>query len=218
MKLNKTFLILSSLLFFLAVVIHAQESQTEEILSKGWTAKKEVSDSLTIKHPKLNYYEENVPAFQLPDPLIMLDGTEVVDPETWKLKRRPEILELFRKYVYGRAPVERPEDMSFDIFDEDRKALDGKATRKQVRVNFTGKNEGPFMDILIYLPNNVKKPVPIFLGLNFQGNQTIHSDPAILITTNWLPNRRKGVENNRATEKTRGIMGSIYSAWQQGEN
>jgi hypothetical protein len=210
MKLNKPFLTLFSLLIFLAVVIHAQESQTEEILSKGWTAKKEVSDSLTKKHPKLNYYEENVPDFQLPDPLIMLDGTEVADPETWKLKRGPEILELFRKYVYGRSPVERPEDLSFDVFDIDWKALDGKATRKQVRVNFTGKNEGPFMDILIYLPNHVKKPVALFLGLNFQGNQTIHSDPYILITTNWLPNRREGVENNRATGKTRGIMGSRW--------
>jgi len=210
MKLNKPFLTLFSLLFFLAVVIHAQESQTEEILSKGWTAKKEFCDTLTKRGPEFNYYEENVPAFELPDPLIMVDGTAVTSPETWKLKRRPEILELFRKFVYGRAPVERPEDLSFDVFDVDMEALGGKAIRKQVRVNFAGKNKGPFMDILIYLPAKVNLPVPIFLGLNFQGNQTIHSDPAIRITSSWLPDRREGVENNRATEKTRGITGSRW--------
>ncbi|MQY80486.1 MAG: acetylxylan esterase [Bacteroidetes bacterium] len=169
-----------------------------------------MSDTLTKRDPGFNYYEENVPAFELPDPLIMVDGTKVADPVTWKLKRRPEILELFRKFVYGRAPIERPEDLSFDVFDVNREALGGKAIRKQVRVNFTGKNEGTFMDILIYLPAKVNRPVPIFLGLNFQGNQTIHSDPAIRITTIWLPNEKEGVENNRSTEKTRGVKSSRW--------
>jgi len=160
MKLIKNVFACFCLTFILSVTGQAQDLQHEGISQKGWTAKKELSDTLTKRGPEFNYYEENVPAFELPDPLIMLDGTEVTGPETWKLKRRPEILELFRKFVYGRAPIERPEDLSFDVFDVDWEALGGKATRKQVRVNFTGKNEGPFMDILIYLPNHVKRTVP----------------------------------------------------------
>ncbi len=210
MKLIKNIFACFCLTFILSVAGQAQDLQHEGISQKGWTAKKELSDTLTKRDPEFNYYEENVPAFELTDPLIMLDGTEVADPETWKLKRRPEILELFRKFVYGRAPIERPEDLSFDVFDVNREALGGKAIRKQVRVNFTGKNEGPFMDILIYLPNHVKKTVPLFLGLNFQGNQTIHSDPAIRINTSWLPNEKEGVENNRSTEKTRGVKSSRW--------
>jgi len=42
------------------------------------------------------------------------------------------------------------------------------------------------MDILIYLPKSAKKPVPIFLGLNFGGNHTVHSDPNITLSTQWM--------------------------------
>ncbi|MBA7543211.1 Carbohydrate esterase [subsurface metagenome] len=210
MKLIKNIFACFCLTFILSVTGQAQDLQHEGISQKGWYAKKELSDTLTKRGPEFNYYEENVPAFELPDLLIMVDGTAVTGTETWKLKRRPEILELFRKFVYGRAPIERPEGIYFDIFDVDKEALDGIATRKQVRVNFTRKKESSFLDILIYLPNHVKNPAPLFLGLNFQGNQTIHSDPAIRITTNWLPSEKEGVENNRSTEKTRGVKSSRW--------
>ena len=107
----------------------------------------------------------------------MANGTKVVSAEMWRTKRRPEILELFRKYVYGRAPINRPKGMTFKVFDLDRKALNGLAIRKQVTANFTGSKDGPSMDILIYLPAAAKKPVPTFVLLNFYGNHAINSVP-----------------------------------------
>jgi hypothetical protein len=94
--------------------------------------------------------------------------------------------------------------MSFKVFDKDRNALGGLATRKQVTVNFTGKKGGPEMDILIYLPNAGQKPVPTFVLLNFGGNHTIHSDPAIKLSRSWMRPGRGGVVDNRATEESRG--------------
>ena len=47
---------------------------------------------------------------------------------------------------------------------------------------FTGEQNGPKMDILIYLPAKVNRPVPAFLGLNFYGNHSIHSDPGITLS------------------------------------
>jgi hypothetical protein len=151
-----------------------------------------------------NYDEAKVPSYTLPDPLVMQNGERVKDAETWRTKRRPEILRLFQEHMFGRSPG-RPQDMTFKVTATDREALGGKATRKEVAVYFTGKQDGPKMDILIYLPNKAAKPVPLFLGLNFGGNHTIHSDPGITITKSWVRNDEKqGIANNRASEKTRG--------------
>jgi len=157
----------------------------------------------------VNYDESKVPHYTLPDPLVTADGQRVTDPDTWLKKRRPEILELFRTHVYGRAPG-RPKEMTFHVFDNDPRALGGKATRRQVEVRFTGKPDGPTMDLLIYLPNGVQKPVPAFLILNFGGNHAINRDPGIRLARCWLRNRGAGVVNHRATEKGRGTAASRF--------
>lgn len=54
-----------------------------------------------------------------------------------------------------------------------------EATRKQVAINFTGSLDGPVMDLLIYLPNEPLRPLPVFLTLNFTGNHTFYDDLAI---------------------------------------
>ena len=154
--------------------------------------------------PKPNYDEAKVPKYTLPDPLVMQNGTKVTGPEAWRTKRRPEILKLFQTHVYGRSPG-RPEEMTSEVFDLDPKALGGKATRKQVTVHFKGKPRGPQMDILIYLPNDATKPVPTFVGLNFNGNHSIHPDPAIRLSKRWM---RGG--NHRATEDSRGTSRSRW--------
>jgi hypothetical protein len=169
----------------------------------GWKASPELVAKLAKRGSETNYDEQKVPDYTLPDPLVMSDGTKVTNGQTWEARRRPEILELFKTYVYGRAPVDRPKDMTFKVFDLERQALGGLATRKQVEVNFTGQQDGPGMDILMYLPNERKRPVPTFVILNFGGNHTICSDPAIKLSTSWM-RQGPGVVNNRATAESRG--------------
>lgn len=152
----------------------------------------------------VNYDELNVPQYTLPDPLTLSDGTRVTDAQTWFMRRRPEILRLFEGHVYGRVPG-RPQSMTYRVRATDRAALDGKATRKEVAVYFTGDEAGPRMDILIYLPNGCPRPAPLFVGLNFFGNHTIHSDPGIALSTQWMPDSEEcHVVNHRATEASRG--------------
>jgi len=175
----------------------------------SWKASPELVAKLTQRRSETNYNEQKVPEYTLPDPLLMSDGTQVTDAQTWKTKRRREVLELFRTYVYGRAPVGRPKNMTFKVFDLEQGALNGLATRKQVKVSFTGRPDGPCMDILIYLPNIRKKPIPTFVILNFGGNHTICSDPAIKLSTSWM-RQGSGIVNNRATEESRGKASSRF--------
>jgi hypothetical protein len=157
-----------------------------------------------------NYDEDKVPNYTLPDPLTLASGEKVKDAETWRTQRRPEIRKLFETQVYGKAPP-RPKKMRFAVRSVDRNALGGKAVRKEVDVLFNGKEDGPKMTILIYLPAQAKKPVPIFVGLNFNGNHTTNADPGISITTSWVPNDPKhGITNHKSNDKVRGLNASRW--------
>jgi hypothetical protein len=170
-----------------------------------------VSMNTLIAQPKnFNYDEAKVPKFTLPDPLMMADGAPVKSVKAWESKRRPEILELFKKEMYGRAPG-KPAKQSYFVLSHHKNVLGGKADRKQVEVRFAGTGEGPRMTILIYLPARAKGPVPTFLTLNFRGNHTLHPDPAIQLPHSWVRGKVKGeTENNRATEKGRGLAKSRW--------
>lgn len=158
----------------------------------------------------VNYDESKVPAYVLPDPLRLSDGTRIADARTWFARRRPEILRLFETEVYGKSPQPRKPVM-FEVTSTDPTALGGRAIRKEVTVYLAGKKGPPKMDILIYIPSNTQRPVPVFLGLNFRGNQTVHPDLGIKISGQWVPNdERSGILNNRATEKSRGAHASRW--------
>ena len=163
------------------------------------------AEAACAEPPDTIYDEAKVPAYSLPDPLLMQDGARVDDAETWSNQRRPEVLRLFEEHVHGRSPA-APEKIGFKVTSVDHNALGGRATRKQVTVFVTGDRNGPSIDLLLYLPNAVKKTVPTFLGLNFYGNQTVHSDPGIKLSQCWMrPTAAMGVVGNRATEASRGL-------------
>jgi hypothetical protein len=153
---------------------------------------------------EVNYDETRVGSYQLPDLLLMKNGKRVADAKTWTKKQRPEILRLFETQVYGRSPG-RPKGMTFETLSDDPQALGGKATRRQVRIWFTGRHDGPSMDLLLYLPNTASKPAPVFLGMNFNGNHSIWADPGIRLSERWMRgSTNEGVINSRATEAARG--------------
>ncbi|MFX0069619.1 MAG: acetylxylan esterase [Candidatus Hermodarchaeota archaeon] len=161
---------------------------------------------------KINVDESKVPHYQLPDPLICLDGTKVTDKRIWFKKRRGEILELFEHHIYGKMPG-KPEKMLFEITSIDNDALNGKATRKEISVIISDKQNEMVnkMDILIYLPNSQPKPVATFVGLNFFGNHSICQDPNITLSKQWMPRRIAfGIVKHRATEKSRAVRSSRW--------
>ncbi|TVR74148.1 MAG: acetylxylan esterase [Marinilabiliales bacterium] len=140
---------------------------------------------------------------QLPDPLVMFDGTPVTSVGDWKEKRRPELISLFKHYMYGYSPAP-PENFSYTIDYTDNTKFDGKATLKLVTLRF-GPPGTPEVSMMIVIPNDREGPVPVFFGLNFPGNHTTADFPEIPLTGAWVNNSWTGATDNRAHDDQRGI-------------
>ncbi len=142
----------------------------------------------------------------LPDPLIASDGSRISDAQTWKAKRRPEILELFRSQVYGHSPA-APKRLRFEVTETDPRALKGLATRKQITIHLGEERDAPQIHLLLYVPNSARRPTPAFLVMNFHGNHEIVADAGVKILETWKWNSDKNREELiRPPESTRGTM------------
>lgn len=143
--------------------------------------------------PDTNYDESKVAPYALPDPLRRFDGRAVTDPVAWRATRRPEILAAFEENVYGRTP-EVPIRLRVEALASDAEVFDGLATRRQVRLRLLEAEDAPWLDVLLYLPNRIREPVPAFLGLNY-GNQGVQADPGIVPSRNAVS--RRGEQSHR---------------------
>lgn len=161
-----------------------------------------VSGSARVAAQAPNYDENRVEAYTLPDPLKFADGAPVESAAEWREKRRPEILRLFEEQMYGRAPG-KP-SLAFDV-EESASALDDDATRKQIAIRCRRGAREVVLHLLLYVPAQRAAPAPVFLGLNFNGNHSIHRDPGIRLSKSWMRNSKASKnEKNRATEASRG--------------
>ena len=133
----------------------------------------------------------------LPDPFVMLDGTPVRTLKDWTDKRRPELIQLFRTYVYGHAPKRK------GVIATLRKGpipvLGGRALYKEIDISFQalkGQVDAPTIRLALFLPRHKgkqKRSFPVFLGLNKCGNQSLIADRVVTYDPySWLhPNCRK---------------------------
>ncbi|MBO0324079.1 hypothetical protein J0X14_17350 [Muricauda sp. CAU 1633] len=131
----------------------------------------------------INYDEDSIKPYTLPDPLVLESGKKVESGEEWFKKRRPEILELFKSEQFGKFPEERK--LSFKIYESQALALDGKATRTQLTLFFTQDTTKLKADLLIYVPVSAKKPSPLLLKIGFSPNSLAVDDPEVREGMMW---------------------------------
>jgi SAM-dependent methyltransferase len=170
--------------------------------------------SAMAQPPAANYDETKVGLYTLPDPLMAANGERVNTAAAWNARRRPEILRLFETYMYGKVPTPpHPVKPRFAVSSEDREALGGKAIRREVAIVFRDDTAAPRINLLVYLPKDAvaHRRVPVFVGLNFEGNHAVSTDPGITLPTTWLPNNPgAGITDHRATEGSRGAEASRW--------
>lgn len=164
--------------------------------------------SALAQQPDVNQTEAKVPAYVLPDPLVMSDGKKVTHVEQWSKSQRPYIYHLFETNVYGRFPRSTL-PLHFKITDTDTRALDGAATRKQITLYLSPTDTTAQLHLLLYLPNRARRKVPVFLGMNFYGNQSVSPDPAVPVTPLYTVSGPT-IVNHRASAATHGAQASQW--------
>lgn len=111
-----------------------------------------------------------------PDPLETFGGEPVTDEREWVEKRRPELYAAFQHYVYGYLPP--APDVEWEVV-ESTPILDGDGFAETVRVTFESLGAGiPGIQLAVFRPD-AADAVPVVLGTNKAGNQTVIEDPAI---------------------------------------
>jgi hypothetical protein len=129
----------------------------------GWRAAPAVVERVSREQPGFNYDEAKVSPYSLPSLLAGERGI-VREPAAWR-DRRVELLRQFRDQVYGRAES-RPEQLRFQVIEEQPRAMDGAATLKRIAaLSRVGSREHRF-EFTLFLPNARTGPVPVFLLLN----------------------------------------------------
>jgi len=113
-----------------------------------------------------NYDESKAnPYPNIPDPLTRNNGQKVTTAQQWMEERRPEILEMFSKYVYGRVPNNVPK-VSWSA-TTDREMIGFTPVIAKDLVGTVDNSEYPAISVKIHatlvVPANAKGPVPTLI-------------------------------------------------------
>ena len=148
-----------------------------------------------------------VPIPPLPNVLAGPAGKPVTTAAAWAAVARPHQFGLLETFVYGRRLPVVPVSVVGEVERADVDLPGGiKARRLQARLRLGAGDNAPTTDVLLYLPR-LTGPAPVFLNLNFKGNQAETDDPAVPLCRAWLPDDEKGgVVANRATDAARGTQ------------
>lgn len=152
--------------------------------------------ALAWAQPAANYDEAAVPPYVLPDPL-----QSVRDREDWTDRRRAEILRLFHSHVYGTTPATA---VQIEVLESQEAEVAPGLVRGLVELQLECQGRRQVWQLLTFRPAG-KGPWPVFLGMNFCGNQAVYHDPAIPLARGWVDNTPDlGIKEHQATESSRG--------------
>ncbi|RMG58140.1 MAG: acetylxylan esterase [Bacteroidetes bacterium] len=154
--------------------------------------------------PEAIYDEAAIPAYTLP-PLLPKGHSR----QAWERQRAGLIAQMERE-MYGRPPAALPRQREVRRVPLDLAPAQVRAEEVELVLQHEGR--ALFYRLLLCLPADTGLgPVPVFLGLNFFGNQSLHPDPGIALPQGWTYDRPDyGLVNHRATENSRGVRSNRW--------
>jgi hypothetical protein len=114
-----------------------------------------------------NYDESKASPYpDLPDPLTLNDGEKVTTPQMWWEKRRPEIVTMYEKYVYGRFPEDVP-TVTWSVTAVDHEMIGFNRVLAKDLIGQVDNSSYPAISVKIHMtlvtPENAIGPVPILV-------------------------------------------------------
>jgi hypothetical protein len=134
-----------------------------------------------------NYDESKAnPYPDLPDPLVLNSGKKVTSPKMWWNQRRPEIVELFDREIYGRVPKNLPK-VKWEVRSTTNEMNGDVPVITKELVGHVDNSSYPeiAMDIKVWLstPANARGPVPVIMefggGPPIGGGRGLAKGPAV---------------------------------------
>ena len=116
-----------------------------------------------------NYDESKAGPFsKLPDPLALNHGGKVKTAKQWWTERRPELIEIFDREIYGRVPPATPK-VNWEVRSTARERSGEFAVVTKKIVGHVDNSAYPLLHVDIQLtlstPKNAHHPVPVIMEL-----------------------------------------------------
>ncbi|MBF9252574.1 acetylxylan esterase [Pontibacter sp. 172403-2] len=122
-------------------------------------------DEAAPNHANYNEALAN-PYPDLPPVLTLKNGKKVTSPAMWWNKRRPEIVEVFEKEVYGRVPKNVPK-VTWEVVINEKERVGWFPVIAKQLVGHVDNSEYPLINVDIAMtvvtPANAKGPVPVLM-------------------------------------------------------
>lgn len=113
-----------------------------------------------------NFDESQVKPYKLPDPLLLKNGQRVRSAQTWWQQRRPQLVELFDKEIYGRVPSNAPK-VIWEVAHTRHDSVEGVPVIAKDLVGHLDNGAYPLINVDIQLtlttPANASGPVPVMM-------------------------------------------------------
>jgi hypothetical protein len=143
-----------------------QEHQREMDLLHITSLRRGADGSPTGAHPANMDESKATPYTSLPDPLILNNGKKVKTAKAWWTKRRPEIVELFDREIYGRVPASAPK-VNWEVVSTTNDVNGGVPVITKKLVGHVDNSSYPLITVDIQLtlstPANATGPVPVMM-------------------------------------------------------
>lgn len=154
--------------------------------------------------------EDQVKLYVPVDPLACGQKIPITSSRAWERGCRRRTLVDLQTNVFGRTPADRLFLEASDV--KSGPAFNGTAMRTEATLRVRGTRNGPAVHVLLYLPASVRTQVPVFLGLNYAGNQSTTLDPGVTLGTVWVadPANRLILKPQQATGAMRGTAATQW--------
>ena len=139
----------------------------------------------------VNYDESKAnPWPNLPSPLVLNNGKPVTTAKIWWSQRRPELVELFDREVFGRVPVNVPA-IRWEVASTTTGTEDGIAVVTKHLVGHANNSAYPALTVNILadltLPASAPKPVPVVVEITFENTPGMPPPPPRPAPANAAP-------------------------------